>query len=343
MKGIERLKLEMESILQALLSGCSTEEHSNLIMETKRFSSERQWVWSNVHQKLQSQLLEDAALTNALQSACQEFPLHSVEEGKQNTVLQDAQLARLRSLTSDEWASSRQPLAAIRLGINRLASSASRAQTGDTVVSLVQVLQTWHSEHNEEFLFSTDLKKEDGTVAAWTVLEIIHLLSSLVEFYPGELTRSSWDFILCSMSSWCGTLEESWNLSASSPVQSHKPLLLSFTVALCCLIRNCANLLTDMERSKSNDTSLPTNLKTEWNDVFAEVAYRTVIPLFARLSKQSRSQVQIQVFDYFLEVLSLSFSHVPYQHIQLTVDQLCPLLLSKPSPVQFAAYGLVAR
>ena len=338
MKEVEELKLELESNVQALLAACSSEEQMDIFRKTQLLSHERQWIWSNVYRKLKSTMFKkDTAESTA--SANSEYRSGLSLVDKLNEALQN-ELAKLQVLSSDEWENSRQILSSIRFNIISLASKA-KTETTDAVVSAVQLVELWHTQHNDEFLFSVDLKNAEGTESAWAVIECIRFLSAAVEFYPDHLAHASWDFILCSMSSWCSSLEESYNSTASNIPQS--PLLLSFTFALCRLVRTIAELVAQIEEKKLDDAKFPPNLKNEWSDIFSEVAYNINIPLFVRLSKNSRAQAQGPVCDHLLETLALSFHHVSRRHIQLTVDQLSPFLISKQAAVQLAVYGLVLK
>ena len=139
------------------------------------------------------------------------------------------------------------------------------------------------------------------------------------------------------MTSWCSTLEESWN--DWGPAHVHNTLLLCFTVALCRLVRSCSRLVADLD---AESTAAMSNLTSEWNDVFAEAAFSTVVPLFMRLA-QRWNKIHNPYLDHVLESLVACVSHVPRQHLSQTVDVLCPLLMAKQPAIQLAAYGLIKK
>ena len=108
-------------------------------------------------------------------------------------------------------------MATIRLLLDELKPDA--VETIDSVIQVLQMLQNWQKNHNEELLFGSDLKQvamSDDSLL--TVIEMIRFMSVMVELYPHQLVDSLWDFILCSMASWCSTLEESWShVSVTTP------------------------------------------------------------------------------------------------------------------------------
>lgn len=262
-----------------------------------------------------------------------------------------SQVAQLNSFSIENWGDTRQLLATIRLNLQQKDQSLSAF---DSIDCLIRHAQMWQKEYNEDFLFSTDLKTAVGTETAWTVVEIIRLLAVAVELHPHHLIQSSWDFILCSMSSWCSSLSDSWDLDDFSPTKATlkfsspniSPLLLSFSIALCRLVKNCASIIGQVDSNSLNsETSflLPLNLKSEWNDIFSEVAYGVIERLFYRLSKKNRTKVPDQVFDFLVEAVSSSLHHIPLQHVKSPIDYLTPHLLAKQPAVQFATHALVKK
>ncbi len=347
LRYIARLNESLKTNFETILTNCSAHDQLLVVSEIEDICSRSQWIWT-------------FAIKKVAQWRCKEnqesgVKLITGEESEQNRRNEPeslcSQVAELNSFSHENWGDSRQLLATIRLNLLQKDQASS---SFDSIDCLIRHVQMWQKEYNEDFLFSTDLKTTVGTETAWTVVEIIRLLAVAVELHPHHLIQSSWDFILCSMSSWCSSLSDSWDLedigaskaTAKFSSQNISPLLLSFSIALCRLVKSCASIIGQMEQnplSSETSFSLPPNLKSEWNDIFSEVAFGVIERLFYRLSKKNRTKVPDQVFDFLVEAVSFSLHHIPLQHVKSSIDQLSPHLLAKQPAVQFAAYTLVKK
>ncbi|KAI9559714.1 hypothetical protein GHT06_013719 [Daphnia sinensis] len=338
---IEKISAALESNANSLLSTCSDQERKEIFRKTLQNSRQYRWIWCVAVRKLQSvlqQTLEENEITENT-----EIMFCNLNDENLNRITQ-TQIAKLSAISSDDWADSYQLLTNIRFLLEKLATSAN----DDTLISvaeLVKILQSWQLKHDESFLFGQDLKTISRTgssvKAVWSIIEVIRLLSTIVEFYPYKLEHSSWDFILCSMTSWCTTFEESW--TDVSPANQHtNPILLSFTVALSRLIQSCGALIADIDKKTEESTSsLPPNLASEWNDVFSDAAYNAILPVFFLQSK-CNNLPHLSSFC-LMEALALSVRHVPVKLLHHTIEKLSPLLLAKHSAIQFAAHGLIIK
>lgn len=341
LNDIDKISGALESNANSLLSSCSDQERKEIFRKTLQNSRQYRWIWCVAARKLQAvlqQSLEENEITeNTVMIFC------NLNDENLNRITQ-TQIAKLSAISSDDWAESFQLLAYIRFLLEKLAASAN----DDTLISVaesVKILQSWQLKHDESFLFGQDLKATSRTgssvKAVWSIIEVIRLLSTIVEFYPYKLEHSSWDFILCSMTSWCTTFEESW--TDVSPANQHtNPMLLSFTVALSRLIQSCGALIADVDKKKEESiSSLPPNLASEWNDVFSDAAYNAILPVFFL---QSRCNNLSHLSSFCLmEALALSVRHVPVKLLHQTTEKLSPLLLAKHSAIQFAAHGLIIK
>ena len=269
-----------------------------------------------------------------------ELPYSTMNNEKRNLVLQN-QMATLMSIEGSEWSDHHELLATIRILLQDLKEEAD-SRTIESAVHLVGILQNWQKQHSQDFLFGSNLKETSVSDTVLTVIEIIRFMSLMVEMFPQQLVDSLWDFILCSMASWSSTLEDSW--SDISSVQMNNAALISFTVALCRLIGSCSATVAASQSAPADAAmNLPVNLVTEWNDVFTEVAFTTIIPIFHRLGRRWTHYANNPLCDWLMEAIVLSLSHAPLQHITLTVDQLSPLLMSKQPLIQLAAYHLIMK
>ena len=292
------------------------------------------WIWILVARKLLS-------ICDIMFPECDPLtPVLTDSDGKRNLAVRNL-TDQLACLTEQNWKESRHLLNSIRILLNSLKTEAD-SETLDAVVATVQVLQHWQQQYSEEFLFGADLKSlpQPTTSTPLTVVEMIHLLSTVVELYPNQLPNQLWDFVLCSMTSWCSTLEDSWN--DWGPNHIHNVVLLSFTVALSRLVLNCSNLVLEVQQQKRDVSGLPPNLTGEWDDVFSEAAFSAIVPIFLRLS-QRWNKINSPVLDYVMECLVASLIHAPKQHLNQTIEVLSPLVLSKQPAIQLGAYCLIVK
>ena len=302
---------------------------------------ERHWIWVQVAKKLQS-LGDYPKLKDRDQEIAADVTYSELDDDQLNEA---AQIANSKLTTSDSlgWAESGQQLATIRFII--AANLKAREDTISSLIQVIEKIQLWQQEFNDQFLFEAEQLKQESSAALnspWTVVEIIRLLSTVVQLHPQHLTQPLWDFILCSLTSWCSTLEDAWE-GLSLGQRSTSPLLLSFTVALCRLVHECSALVVSIGLETKSSSDFPPNFVAEWNDVFAEAAYNSLLPLFVQLSRRCNQVSNNIVADHLLEILSSSVYHVPLKHIQLTIDQLSPLLFAKHPSVQLAVYSLITK
>jgi hypothetical protein len=100
-------------------------------------------------------------------------------------------------------------------------------------------------------------------------------------------------------------------------------------------------IIADAEQKKDELISaIPPNLVSEWNDVFSDATYNTLLPIFLRLSRNNASHISS---IYLMETLALSVRNASVKVVQSTADKLSPLLLAKHSAIQFAAHGLTIK
>lgn len=303
-------------------------------------ASQHRLIWCLAAKKLQGICLESLEDQDFVEDY---ISLSSLGNDKLNNMTQ-AQITKLIGIPTDRWLESYRLLPTIRFLLEQLKGYAN-IDTVNAVAKSVQILQSWQLKHDETFLFGQDLKTifhSNSAESVWAIVEVIRFLSSVVELQPKSLTHSLWDFILCSMTSWCTTVEESWTSGKMSSDQTNNPVLLSFTVALCSLIQNCSTVIADIElRKEELSPSFPPNLVSEWNDVFSDAAYNTIVPLFLQLSRFNDLSHLSSL--HLLETLALSIRLVPLKHLHPTVETLSPLLMARQSPTQLAAHALIVK
>lgn len=341
LNDIEKISGVLESNANTLLSSCSHQEQTYVIKKTLLNSRQHRWIWYFAARKLTTVLQQSLEENEITEDTVMIFG--NLNDDNLNNITQ-TQIAKFSAVLADDWAESFQLLASIRFLLEKLATSAND-DILTAITRVVEILQSWQLKNDENFLFGQDLKAISRTgssvKAIWSIIEVIRLLSTIVELHPYRISHSSWDFILCSMTSWCTTLEESWT-DVSPANQNTNPILLSFTVALSRLIQSCGALVTNIDKKKEESvSSLPPNLASEWNDVFSDAAYNAVLPIFFL---QSRCNHLSHLSSFCLmEALASSVRLVPMKLIHQTTDKLSPLLLAKHSAIQFAAHGLIVK
>ena len=337
LQSIEHFNQLLKSHIDTALSKSLSCEKTTLCRKVLANARNCHSIWLISWKKLQS-ICEDGSSDD--DESLLELPYTFMSNEKRNLVLQN-QMAILMSTDGSEWSGCHQLMATIRILLQDLKGEAD-SRTIDTAVHVVGILQNWQKLHNDDFLFGSNLKEALVSDTVLTVIEIIRYISLMVELFPQQLVDSLWDFILCSMTSWCSTLEDSW--CDVSSAQMSNGVLISFTVAVCRLIGNSsATIVASQSAPPDAAWSLPINLVTEWNDLFAQAAFTTTIPIFHRLGRRWNHYANNPLCDWLMEAIALSLTHAPLQHITLTVDQLSPLLMAKQPLIQLATYHLIIK
>ena len=90
------------------------------------------------------------------------------------------------------------------------------------------------------------------------------------------LSAEQWDFVCCSLVSWCTTIEESAeNLSL--------PTVSLVTSSVCHLINSVETLFNEPNYSFSE------KLKQEWTDFFSDGVYSILVPVYVFLCKETEN------------------------------------------------------
>lgn len=186
LRGLERISSMLKFNTDAILESCSSAQKADVVNKLLLYSRQRQWMWSYALRKL----LHSDCCRIVSRETCDDQLRFSL--GVENSDSAAQFLLSELALVGDDWRDSAQLLASVR----RSLPTNANAKTLERVVSAVELLRSWQSKHSEEFLFSADLQKHEGNKSAWTVVEVIHFLSSVVKSYPQCLSDPFWDFIL---------------------------------------------------------------------------------------------------------------------------------------------------
>ena len=88
------------------------------------------------------------------------------------------------------------------------------------------------------------------------------------------LSAEQWDFVCCSLVSWCTTIEESTeNLSL--------PTVALVTSSVCHLVNSVESLFNEPNYSHSE------KLKQEWTDFFSDGVYSILVPVYVSVCKET--------------------------------------------------------
>lgn len=268
--------------------------------------------------------------------------LHASEGEEQQHIVEDwngiienclEQLKHPEPLTRKE---SRESLTAIR----KLIEQEKLAEALHSLPILLNIIREWRDNFHDDLLFGVDLKSEEfvkltTTEHPWIVLEVVRIFQAVIYRHGSQLDSDSWDMILCSLSSWCTTLEETWKSITSKDY--FQPILLSFTIALFRLVATTAEYV----KRVTSDEKSTTDIVSEWNDVFSEEIYHSI--MFTFLSLPWKTDVNHPAFHILYERIYSALKDIPAAHVKSTVEELAPILRAKFPVIQLTAYSLILR
>lgn len=169
----------------------------------------------------------------------------------------------------------------------------------ETLSSVFSILFQWRERADGVFLFAADLQG-----VAWEDLAVtcavVKLVSVAVASHPALLTASDWDFVLCCLSSWVQSLQESLESIQQETVAG------TFTYSVCCCVKAVTDLMTVLEvaarddgasgsteeasEPSSSSSPYPPKLLEDWVDFFAPPIYDSLINIFVGLAAAYKSQ-----------------------------------------------------
>lgn len=262
------------------------------------------------------------------------------------------EVGKLASLSEDPF-SGWTCVALISSALSHLPHNCSK----DTVNAIFSVLVHWREEADNIFLFATDLSGLSWEELSLTS-SIVRLVTILTKNHGQNLAREHWDFVLCSLSSWVQSLEESKTSVYTETAVG----------AFTCAVSKCVGCIGEiMEILSSNsvvrDLYTPSLLE-EWQGFFASCIYSILLPLYVAVSESYATSRNVLLYGVLRTICvgvfraqpsELSSHNLPplynaedqEEELQLQDDQqvllnhLCPLLLSFHPPTQFSAYSLI--
>lgn len=253
-----------------------------------------------------------------------------------------------------------------------------KAHLSDALKALIQVLGNWRQSKEDAFLFSCDISDKSWEDVMF-VAATCDILNCAVEQHKADrvvLEPQHWDLILCALSSWVQTVQESRHIlvmrksdeNTSEGKDGTKTTVLFQSI--CNLTSTVGEYLenlgkTDQEEKKKKNASL----LEEWEEFFAAPIYTTLLGLFVDLTIDRVEQPEA---DHVLENLLCSLGNalrcVPLQqlldhnlpakflasdvdaaeaqlpdNLVFLLNHLAPMVQSRARPVQTTSYHLLKR
>jgi len=157
----------------------------------------------------------------------------------------------------------------------------------ELIHSILAQMKQWRSDSDDVFLLDADIIPSTNLVVTFNV-ELATFMSEVVSRSSSVLSSKDWDLILCCLVAWFQTVD-----SASLSLL-RTPCVMSFITALSRLLRCSAQCIQNVVPHQSD--VYPSNLISEWKDVFSTSVYRTALSLYVSLaSDDMRHATKIMV------------------------------------------------
>ncbi|CAL4072477.1 unnamed protein product, partial [Meganyctiphanes norvegica] len=229
--------------------------------------------------------------------------------------------------------------------------------TKDMVNAIFSVLTQWREEADNIFLFATYLGGLSWEELSLTS-SIVRLVTILAKNHGQNLAREHWDFVLCSLSSWVQSLEESKESVYTETAVG------AFTCAVCKLVGCIGEIMEALSNNNTLRELYAPNLLDEWQGFFSSCIYSILIPIYVLVAESYKSCQNVLLYGvlrtscvgvFRAQPTELSSHNLPPvfnaqdsedelklpDSEQILLNHLCPLLLSSHPPTQFSAYNLI--
>ncbi|XP_026075383.1 E3 ubiquitin-protein ligase listerin [Carassius auratus] len=231
---------------------------------------------------------------------------------------------------------------------------ADTAVEDEILLAVVATIAEWRNSREEWFLFNSDLGKVS---ASWLLLavEIMRVLSWVVDNSPTVLGNTHWDLLLCSMLAWLETARENssmfWN-----------PWVQLFVCANCELIVRLSEFFTSPPVGV--EEQLPPELKSEWKEFFLEGIHNLQLPMLIKIPADFTEPDDPLFPLAVLRAVGEALTYIPVElltqnklpprfvadqrsslpePLQTLLNTLSPLLLFKARPLQLAVYHILHK
>jgi len=149
---------------------------------------------------------------------------------------------------------------------------------------IITQMKQWRSDSDDIFLLDADTipsTNEDWPVVTLNI-EVTTFMSEVVSRSSCVLTSDEWDFILCCLIAWFQTAAVN---SSSLSVLPCTPCVVAFITALSRLLRCSAQCIQNVVPHQLD--VYPSNLTSEWKDIFSTSAFSMALSLFVSLASDS--------------------------------------------------------
>eukprot|EP00094_Tigriopus_californicus_P008308 TCALIF_08004-PA protein Name:"Similar to ltn1 E3 ubiquitin-protein ligase listerin (Xenopus tropicalis)" AED:0.24 eAED:0.24 QI:0/1/0.71/1/1/1/7/0/933 len=256
-------------------------------------------------------------------------------------------------------------------------SQGFKADEQSLVTSFLDWMERLKQKHEEKLLFARAMSENEDWASVLLVRLLCNVLSGVIllarhradtteaeDVRPDsdplsrlELKESHWDMILCSLSSWIQSIDE----SRKQANYTDNMLLTGFASDVVDLVAIVAEIFAHPGQS---GLLVPDHSKEEWAHFFGEGIYSVVFAMFMQmtqdLSGKDRSQHLItrlseallqmpdeQLFGHHLEPLFLvddvDSDGVFPDHLVFLLNHLSPLITSDIRPLQVTSFHLLGR
>ncbi|XP_076063145.1 E3 ubiquitin-protein ligase listerin [Oratosquilla oratoria] len=262
------------------------------------------------------------------------------------------EVGKLASLGSEPFLAS--PTLALLASILGLLD---KTVTKEAIGCIMMVLTQWREEANEIFLFSTDISGRAWEEVALTC-SIVRVVTVLIKHHSLHVEEQHWDFLLCSLSAWIQSLEE------SNKNVMKETVIGTFTCAICKLVGCISEIIYKMKDNPDLQNCYPQSLSEEWKEFFSSSIYNTLLPLFVEATDQYKQNPSIMLYGVCRSIC-IGVNNAGTQELQIhslrplfvaddasedlklpdseqiLMNYLSPMLLSTHPPTQFTAYKLL--
>ncbi|KAG7163687.1 E3 ubiquitin-protein ligase listerin-like, partial [Homarus americanus] len=194
------------------------------------------------------------------------------------------EMGKLSSYSEDPF-SATPSVAIITTALSYVPSSV----TNDVVCSIFSVLTQWRENADNIFLFATDVTNMGWEDIVLTC-SLVRLVSALVKSHAVHFDPSHWDFILCSLSSWVQSLEESKKSIANETVAG------TFACAVCKCVFCVGELMEVLKCNPKEREKYPPKLLEDWMEFFSPSMYNSLIPLFVEVAASYRRNPSVILY-----------------------------------------------
>ncbi|KAK7078155.1 hypothetical protein SK128_026917 [Halocaridina rubra] len=265
--------------------------------------------------------------------------------------LLDEEVTKLDSLSDDPF-SATPSVALISTGLAYLLPR----NTEHTINSVFSVLGQWRETADNIYLFAINTSSVAWEDIALTC-SLVRLVTVIVKKHALHIQPQHWDFILCSIASWCQSLEESRKSIATETVVG------TFSCAVCKCI-GCVSEFMDKLPSLPEKDKFPPKLADDWKEFFSPSIYSPVIPIFVEVAGSYGKTPTVILYGVCRAICIGVYLSGPEELInhslpvlynaldaeadlklpdsqQILLNHLTPLLTSFHHPTQFAVYSMI--